>query len=164
MKAIDLIRWAMNFTEQGTNRIVEDMKNAPLTQPCSNGGNHPLWNMGHLAYIEGAIRHVVIGEPNPVEKWAPLFATGSQPKTDAAAYPPFEEILRTYRDLRAANKKMLDQLGDAGLDRAPKFIPPGFEEMMKTNGQALLLITLHNMVHYGQITVCRRAAGLKPLM
>jgi uncharacterized damage-inducible protein DinB len=164
MKAIDLIRWAMNFSEQGTNRIVEDMKKAPLTQPCSNGGNHPLWNIGHLAYIEGAIRHVVTGEANPVEKWAPLFATGSQPKTDAAAYPPFEEILRSYRDLRAANKKMLDQLGEAGLDRTPKFVPPGFEEAMKTNGQALLLITLHNMVHYGQITDCRRAAGLKPLM
>ncbi len=74
MKAIDLIRWAMNFTEQGTNRIVEDMKNAPLTQPCSNGGNHPLWNMGHLAYIEGAIRHVVIGEPNPVEDQRPGLA------------------------------------------------------------------------------------------
>ena len=36
--------------------------------------------------------------------------------------------------------------------------------MMKTNGRALLAITLHNMVHYGQIAVARRAAGLKPLM
>ena len=164
MKALDLIRWAMQFSEQGTLRLIEDIRNAPLTQPTSRGGNHPLWNMGHLAFIEGSIRHVVTGEPNPVEKWAPLFATGTQPKTDTNAYPPFEEIVRTWRDLRAANLKMLDAIGEAGLDRAPKFIPPGFEEMMKTNGQALLLITLHNMVHYGQIAVCRRAAGLKPLM
>ena len=164
MKAIDLIRWAMQFTEQGTTRLIEDIRNAPLTQPCENGGNHPLWNMGHLAFIEGAICHIVTGEPNPVEKWAPLFATGTQPKKDASAYPPFEEIVRTWRDLRAANLKMLEHIGDAGLDRAPKFVPPGFEDFMKTNGQALLVVTLHNMVHYGQITVARRAAGLKPLM
>ena len=164
MKATDLIRFAMNLTEQGTAHLIEDIRNAPLTQPCANGGNHPLWAMGHLAFIEGNMRKIVTGEPNPVEHWAPLFAPGTTVKTDAKAYPPFEEIVRTYRDLRAANLKMLDHIGEAGLDRAPKFIPPGFEEMMKTNGQALLAITLHNMVHYGQITDCRRAAGLKPLM
>ena len=74
MKAIDLIRWAMQFTEQGTVRLIEDVRKAPLTQPCANSGNHPLWAMGHLAFIEGAIRSMVTGEPNSVEKWAPLFA------------------------------------------------------------------------------------------
>ena len=111
MKALDLIRWAMQFSEQGTLRLIEDTRNAPLTQPTSRGGNHPLWNMGHLAFIEGSTRRVVTGEPNPVQKWAPLFATGTQPKTDTNAYPPFEEIVRTWRDLRAANLKMLDALG-----------------------------------------------------
>ena len=164
MNATDLIRFALHLSEQGTVRLIEDIRNAPLTQPCANGGNHPLWNMGHIAFIEGNMRRIVTGEPNPVEHWAPLFAPGTQPKTDASAYPPFEEIVRTWRDLRAANLKMLDHLGEAGLDRAPKFIPPGFEDMMKTNGRALLAITLHNMVHYGQIAVARRAAGLKPLM
>jgi hypothetical protein len=59
---------------------------------------------------------------------------------------------------------MLDQIGEAGLDRAPKNIPPGFEDPMKTIGQTFLLISLHNMVHYGQIADARRAAGLKPRM
>jgi hypothetical protein len=163
MKAIDLIRFAMQLTEQATSRIVEDMRKIPLTQTCSNG-NHPFWLMGHLTFIEGNMRKIVLGEDNPVEHWAPLFAPGTQPKTEASAYPPFDEILRNYHELRAGNLKMLDHLGEAGLDRAPRFIPPGFEEMMKTNGKALLAITLHNMVHYGQIADCRRAAGLKPLM
>jgi hypothetical protein len=164
MKAIDLIRFAMQFTEQGTARLIEDIRNAPLTQPNDNGGNHPLWNMGHLAFIEGAIRQIVTGEDNPVEHWAPLFATGTEPRKDASAYPPFEEIVRTWRDLRAANLRLLDHLGDAGLDRTPKAVPNAFKDFMKTNGHALLVVTLHNMVHYGQIAVARRAAGLKPLM
>lgn len=163
MQAGDLIRFAMQLSEQGTLRLIEDIRSAPFTQPCA-GGNHPLWVMGHLAFIEGNMRRIITGEPNPVEHWAAIFAPGTGVKTDPKNYPAFEEIVRTWRDLRAANLKMLDSLGEAGLDRAPRWIPPGFEEMMKTNGRALLAITLHNMVHYGQITVVRRAAGLKPLM
>ena len=164
MKAIDLIRWAMQMTEQGTAALVADMRNAALTQPTSRGGNHPLWVLGHLAYLEGAIPTVLLGEPNPVERWAPLFAPGTQPKTDARAYPSFDEVLKTYRDMRARNLKLLDELGEGSLDRTPKQIPPGFEDAMKTFGHTFLLIALHNMVHYGQIADARRVAGHKPLM
>ena len=164
MKAIELIRWAMQMTDGATARIVNDLRAAPLTRPSPGVGNHPLWTLGHLAYIEGAIPHILLGEKNPVDHWKPLFGTGSEPKDDAAAYPPFEEVLRTYHQLRARNLKLLDEVGEAGLDRAPKNIPPGFEDAMKTFGHTLLLVTLHNMVHYGHVAVSRRAAGLKPLM
>src|SRR5687767_9940044 len=41
MKAIDLIRWAMQLTEQGTAAIVADLRDAPLTQPTpgAKGGD-----------------------------------------------------------------------------------------------------------------------------
>jgi hypothetical protein len=164
MKSIDLIRWAMQMTDQATAGLVADMRDAALTQPTSRGGNHPLWTLGHLAYLEGGIPTVLLGEPNPVKHWAHLFAPGTQPKTDASAYPSFDEVLKTYRDMRARNLKLLDEIGDAGLDHIPKQIAPGFEDAMKTFGHTFLLITLHNMVHYGQIADARRAAGHKPLM
>ena len=168
MKSIDLVRWALQLTDQGTARLVADMREAPLTQPTpgakGGGGNHPLWTLGHLCVLEGGIPQILIGEPNPVAHWWPLFGIGSQPTTDASAYPSFDELLRTYRELRARTLKLLDQIGDAGLDRPPKAVPSGFEEVMKTAGQTLLLIALHNMVHYGQIADARRVAGLKPLM
>jgi hypothetical protein len=59
---------------------------------------------------------------------------------------------------------MLDEIGEEGLDRVPRQVPAGFENLMKTFGQTLLLLALHNMVHYGQITDVRRVAGLKPLL
>lgn len=164
MNRIELIRRAMQMTAEATAALVRDLRSAPLTQPTSNGGNHPLWVLGHLAFLEGGLRHVLLGERNPVEHWAPLFASGTQPKTDASAYPPFDEVLAKYRELRAANLRLLDEIGDAGLDRAPKHVPPGFEDAMTTAGQTLLLISLHNMVHYGQIADARRVAGLKPLI
>ena len=168
MKAIELIRWAMELTDEGTARIVADLRENPLTKNTPGGkagdGNHAIWLLGHLAYIEGSIPRSLFGEPNPVEHWAPLFAAGTQPQADAKVYPSFDEVLTTYRNLRKTNLKRLDEIGEAGLDRVPKNPPPGFEGMMKTFGHTFLLIALHNMVHYGEIADARRVAGYKPLM
>jgi len=168
MKAIDLVRWAMQMSERGTAALVADMREAPLTfaTPGAKGGdgNHHVWLLGHLAYIEGAVQHVLLGESNPVEHWATLFAPGTRPTGEPHKYPSFDEVLAKYRELRAANLRLLDRLGEAGLDRPPKWVPPGFEDSMKTAGQTLLLICLHNMVHYGQIADARRVAGREPLM
>jgi hypothetical protein len=162
MKSIDMIRWALRMTDESTAKLVEDMRDAPLTQPTSRGGNHPLWVLGHLAWVEGGVPQILFGEPNPVEHWAPLFAMGTQPTADATAYPSFDEVLSTFRGLRAKNLKRLDEIDEAGLDQAPKAIPPGFENEMRTFGQTFLVIALHQMTHYGQITDARRAAGRKP--
>jgi hypothetical protein len=141
------------------------MRDAALTQPTDRGGNHTLWALGHMAWVEAAVRHIVSGEAHTLEHWSPLFGTGTQPTTDARKYPSFDEVLAAYRDGRARTLTLLDEIGDAGLDRPTKNPPPReFEDAMKTCGQALLLITLHQMVHYGQITDARRVAGRKPLL
>src|SRR3954464_15343058 len=109
MKAIDVIRRALQFADRATLELIEDMRDAALTQPTPRGGNHPLWVLGHITFVEGNVPHVLFGEPNPVAHWAPLFAPGTQPTPDAAASPPFEEVLRTYRDLRARNLETLER-------------------------------------------------------
>ena len=162
MKAIDLIRWALQKTDAWATGAAEDLRDVPLLQPTPRGGNHPLWILGHLALVEGSIPHILFGEPNPVERWRPLFDQGTQPTTDASAYPPFEEVLSTYRDLRAKNLARLESIGEAGLDSAPASIPPGFEDEMSTKGHTLLVIALHQMVHVGQLTDVRRASGREP--
>jgi uncharacterized damage-inducible protein DinB len=163
MKAIDIIRNALQLADQSTLSLIEDMRDAPLTQPTSRGGNHPLWVLGHITLTEGNIPQVILGEPNPVAHWAPLFAPGTEPKADASAYPPFEEILRTYRDLRSRNLRLLEQLGEEGLDRKTAAPPKGMEHVLGTVGAAFLVIAMHQMNHRGQIADCRRAAGRKPV-
>lgn len=166
MKSIDLIRWAMRFTEEATSGLVADMADAAMTPSTPGGkagdGNHPVWTLGHLCVIEGAVPHILLGEANPVEHWWPLFGPGTTPKPDANAYPSFDELLRTYTELRGRNLRLLEEVGEAGLDRAPRRVPPGFEEAMKSFGQTFLLIALHNMGHQGQIADARRVAGRKP--
>jgi len=163
MKAIDVIKNAMQISDRATMQLIDDMRDAALTQPTPRGGNHPLWVLGHMTLIEGNMPRILFGEPNPVEHWAPLFAAGTEPKADAGAYPPLEEVLRTYRDLRARNLQILEQLGDAGLDRPTKSPPRGLEHMMRTAGDTFLLMSLHQMSHRGQLADARRAAGRKPI-
>src|SRR5437773_11943126 len=115
MSTIDTVRSTMRICEESTISLIQDMQDAPLTQPTPRGGNHPLWVLGHLTFIEGGVPHVLLGEPNPVERWAPLFAAGTEPKADASVYPAFDEVLRTYRDLRARNLQILEKLGEDGL-------------------------------------------------
>jgi hypothetical protein len=168
MKSIDLIRWALQFTDVGTARIVKGLEKDCMTRPTKGAkggdGNHALWALGHITAIEGHLRHIVAGEPDPVPHWWPVFGTGTQPSDDASAYPPFEEVLAKYHQFRAYNIQLLDRIGEAGLDAVPPNVPPGFQDVMTSVGKTFLLIALHNMVHYGQVTDVRRVVGLKPLL
>lgn len=163
MKAIDLIHRGKQLSDEFTIKFLEDMHDAPMTQPTALGGNHPLWVAGHLAVSEGQIPAMLFGESNPVEHWKPLFDGGTQPTTDASDYPPYEEVLRTYRDLRERNLKLLDEIGDEGLDRPTAAPMPGAENYFDTFGQVFLTMTMHQEFHCGQIADARRAAGRKPL-
>src|SRR5262245_61428914 len=107
MNAIDVVRNALEMGDKLANTMLEDMRDAPLTQPTARGGNHPLWVIGHLAVAEGHLHRILSGEPSPVEHWSGLFAGGTEPGTDASRYPAFDEVLGNYRQLRAATMKRL---------------------------------------------------------
>jgi hypothetical protein len=161
MKTIDAIRLSLELTNLDL-RFLEDMRHAPLTRPMPNAGNHPWWLIGHLTWAEGNVVKIIRGEPNPVEQWAPLFQWGTEPATDGSAYPPFDELLRTYRELRARNLALLDEIGDAGLDAPTKNPPPGLEKNFGTAGQVFVTIAFHQTYHFGQASVAWRAAGNQP--
>src|SRR3954471_21534246 len=133
MKAMEATRIALGFADQGVG-LLEAVKEAPLVQPGPFGGNHAMWIAGHLAVVEGRLHKMLFGTPNPVEHWKPLFDWGSEPQADRSAYPPFEEVLRTFRQLRAKTLALLDEIGDAGLDQPTKSQPPGLEAPFSTVG------------------------------
>ena len=166
MKALDLIRWSLQFSQEATLSTVADLREHPFVRSSPGGkggpGNHAIWTLGHLATLEGGVPNILIGESNPVENWWPLFGMGTECKDDASLYPSFDVLVNTFRDLRSKNIRLLEQTGEAGLDRKPKNIPPGFEKEMETFGKTFQVIAMHNLMHCGQLTDMRRAAGFKP--
>jgi hypothetical protein len=158
----------LQFTDGGTARIVKGLEQDYLARPTKGAkggdGNHALWTLGHITVIEGNLRDIVADEPNPVGDWWPLFGSGTQPSDDERVYPAFETVLSRFHEFRAYNLKLLDRIGESGLDARPLNVPQGFEEVMTSVGKTFLLIALHNMVHYGQVCDVRRVVGLKPLL
>jgi len=84
-----------------------------------------MWIAGRLTVVEGRLQKMLRGTPNPVERWKPLFDWGSEPVDDPAAYPAFEEVLRTFKELRKQTHGFLDEVGEDRLDQATKCQPPG---------------------------------------
>jgi hypothetical protein len=146
-----------------TQRLADDMADKPLTFPTPEGGNHPMWVMGHLAWSEGQLQRMA-GRPNPYADWDKQFGPGVEPAADASRYPSFEVVRKAFTDMRAETLKLLDTLTDADLDKPIKDCSPELREYVGTFATSFLLAIMHPMTHRGQLADARRAAGRKPLM
>ena len=163
MTSIDLIKNALAMGDGGMMMLLEDLRNAPMTFPTPHGGNHPLWVLGHITFVEASVPKVFFGEPHPLAHWGALFAAGAEPKSDPKVYPSFDEVLKAYKNARAKNLKLLDEIGEAGLDRPTKSPPKGLEQPLATFGKTFMTIAMHQMNHRGQLADARRALGRKPI-
>ena len=155
----DAIRFSLNLAEQAMFKSLEKIADIPLTFPTEEGGCHPLWVLGHLAFVEGLAYEMLTGGENVAAEWAGLFAPDSIPTDDVSKYPPLEKVRARYLHLRQMNLEFLDSLGDADLDKLTPWQPKGVEEHFATYGKALLTVALHQMAHRGQITDAIRSAG-----
>jgi hypothetical protein len=158
---MDAIKITLKFSDMAMTHLAS-MADAPLLRPGPWGGNHAMWIAGHLAVVEGRLHQMLHGGPNPVHHWKPLFDWGSEPVDDPAAYPPFEEVLGKFKDLRQRTHAFLDEAGEEGLDRPTKSQPPGFTGF-ETAGAAIMIIAGHAIGHLGGLTVVRTAAGKQRL-
>ena len=161
----DAIRYSLNLADQAVMRSFETMEDAPLTFPTENGGCHPLWVMGHLAFVEGLTHEMLGGGSNPIGGWAAMFGQDTVPSADAARYPAIGEVRAQYVQLRNRNLQLLEAMTEADLDKPTQWQPTGLEEHFASYGKALLTVALHQMGHRAQLTDAIRAAGrAKPVL
>ena len=155
----DAIRYSLKLADQAVMRSLETIQDAPLTFPTEKGGCHPLWVMGHLAFVEGLTHEMLGGGSNPVGEWAAIFGQNTIPTADAKQYPSMSEARKQYVELRKRNLQLLDAMTEADLDKSTPWQPTGLEEHFATYGRALLTISLHQMAHRAHLTDAIRAAG-----
>jgi uncharacterized damage-inducible protein DinB len=155
----DAIRYSLNLAEQSTMRALATIDDAPLTFPTEKGGCHPLWVMGHLAFVEGLTHEMLGGGANPVAHWGAIFGQDTVPTADPAQYPSFAKVRAQYVELRHRNLQLLESMSEADLDRPTASQPKGLEEHFATFGKALLTVALHQMSHRAHISDAIRAAG-----
>ncbi len=160
MKTIDYIKMSLETSKMFTLGLLDDMKDAPLTQPTVNGGNHPLWILGHWAYSEAnIIDHIILGNENPLIEWKGIFGAGDEPSTDASSYPSWDEVRQKFDEVRTHTMQVVDGFTEEDLDKPSKNCPPEREAFFGTIGKCLLIATIHPMMHRGQVADSRRALG-----
>ena len=158
MQTKDAIKFALAASSGSVLGVIDEMSSAPTTFPTPNGGCHPLWVLGHLAFVEGMIPAALFGEPNAAADWAKYFGQGTEPVSDPAAYPPFAEVRKRYAQLRERNLQLLDGFSESDLDKPSVAPPKGLEHLFATYGKSFFALALHQMNHRSHVTDARRAA------
>ncbi len=155
----DAIRFSLALAEEAVLRSLLAINDAPLTFPTAKGGCHPLWVVGHLAFVEGLAYNLLSGKENPVADWAGMFGQDSTATADAGQYPQLAKVVEKYKQLRKTNLELLDSMSESDLDRATPWQPQGLEEHFATYGKSLLTLAMHQAMHRSQITDAIRSAG-----
>ncbi len=164
MKTTDYIKAELEMSKGWITPLAADMADAPLTFPTPNGGNHPLWVMGHMAYSEANLLHTfILGDENPLADWKDLFGGGSQPTENAGDYPSFDEVMSKFEAARAESLAYIDSITDDDLDKETH-APEEYKAFFGNVGQVLAMMTIHHSFHGGQLADARRAAKREVLM
>lgn len=163
MKATDFVKLSLENSTGWALGLINDMKGTPLTQPTPNGGNHPLWVLGHLARAESDLLDgFILGKPNRFPELENCGA-GSIPSTNGNDYPSIDELLGKFEEIRSATLAHLDTLSDEDLEQK-SHAPEEFGAFFGTVGACFAAMSTHMSFHSGQVADARRAAGRKPLM
>jgi len=159
MESKEVIRMALERSHAMVIGLIEDMRDAPLTFPTPNGGCHPLWVLGTLAWNECMfIEEWVEGRPNPLTGWEPVFGIGSEPVADADRYPAFNEVLAKVHEVRRHTNEVLESLLEEDLDR-PSHAPADRQAHFGTARECFLMLVLKWTMHRGNVADAKRAAA-----
>jgi hypothetical protein len=121
--------------------------------------NHATWQAGHLATVRSAVAGILGATPTVPQPWGKLFGPGTTPSTDASIYPSKQELLDTHAAAQAAFRKAL-RAASPELLAQPNPIE-SLRWMMPTVGAlGAGVLTTHDCLHLGQLSVWRRTLGL----
>lgn len=144
---------ARNFSE----KLLESFATPEdWTHQVFPGANHALWFAGHMGWTDNfMISFLAPSQALNDEKMSAMFGMKSKPTSDAASYPPADEVLQWTRERRQTLLAILDGMTEADLaslaENAPKFI---------TDKASVFEMSIwHEGFHSGQMNIARRALG-----
>ena len=159
MDSKEAIQMALERSHAMVIGLIEGMRDAPLMFPTPNGGCHPMWVLGTLAWNECMFIHEwVEGQPNPLADWERSFGIGSEPVDDADSYPAFDLVLDKAHEVRRHTNELLESLSEEDLDR-PSYAPLDRQAHFGTVRECFLMLALKWMMHRGNVADAERAAA-----
>ncbi|MGQ0627976.1 MAG: DinB family protein [Phycisphaerales bacterium] len=143
--------------------MVPQIPSGSIAVPVCPGGVTPGWIIGHLCVSADGAAQLLGGTKTCPADWGARFGPGTEPSTDPAAYPPLEQLLSVYERAHGAVLAAAERVSRETLATMHS-IPFFANTPIKTVGEAAaLLMTVHEGIHLGQLTVWRRQHGHVPL-
>lgn len=164
MKSIAFIQQSLNSTLGFATGLLTDLQDAALAQPTTNGGNHALWILTHLAYSESTLfDSFILGKPNRFEKWSSIVGINSVPSLSEEDYPSMQEGLQMLESVRTDVLEYLNTIDEDTLNNK-SHAPEEFGDDFGTVGKCFTAMIMHVSIHAGQLSVIRKSLGRRPLM
>jgi len=148
---------AFGFATLTTEKAFEgfDQSNA-FTCP-EGGGNHAAWIAGHLALTYAWVLDRYAGDGGLDASYKELFGGGTEPKADASAYPPYDEIVASMKDRRQAFTDWFNALPE---DKAAEELDEEARMFGQTFAGMVGAIGVHDNYHVGQLSLVRKHLGM----
>ncbi|MCZ6834252.1 MAG: DinB family protein [Planctomycetota bacterium] len=153
--AVERMNWSRNFTFF----LLESFSDNQLAHRVDGVGNHALWIMGHIAWMDDYSVSTVTGEPCILpEQYTTMFGSGTPLTGNPADYPSQSELVAM---MTSARQRMISWAET--LDESTSLTPtPESLQMFSPNNIALpFTIVAHDLFHLGQLATVRSSLGMK---
>ena len=152
------------FTLGHLKIVANDLDESAMNAPPFEGGNPPVWILGHLAVATDYAGRILGLAPCCPPAWHKMFGPGSKPSELKAPLPNKAELLSA---LENGYRRVVEATASARADSLDK--PHAVEILkqtnLKTNGDVLAhLMSTHQAFHVAQLSACRRKAGKAPIV
>jgi hypothetical protein len=88
VQSIDLVRDNLNKSRDRVLARIEDMREHAVVFPTPTGGNHTLWVLGHLAFVESLVVHAfMLGSGNGFGRTEPTRSPARASRATWRAWP-----------------------------------------------------------------------------
>lgn len=154
----EILAGMMQAATDATIKVAEEIPEGNRMTQIKDGKSHPLWLLGHIANTtSGAVMGLILGQkpvcPKEYRKlFSPAFLGGELIQSDAAHYPPWDEVMENYKKTAAAAIEGIKGLSDeelAGPAKGP--VPDQLKDMFAVKEKAIISFVIHDAHHKGQM-------------
>ena len=140
-------------------RMVADVAPEQMCLQPNGMVNHAAWQIGHVSFVRASMVQLLGGDAGLPPGWAGLFAPGTTPTAEAGTYPSKQELLAGFEQ---AHRRVLEAAKGATPEtlEQPTPIPQIRSMFPKLQHLVAGMLTTHDGMHLGQLSVWRRVQGL----
>jgi len=159
---IRALRTALETVQRMSLRCIEgDYSVEQLTFHVGHSKSNIVWLVGHLATSYDRVVNPGLGvKPSLPDDLAAKFSFGVEPSDIPADYPPFDQLLAHLQRRMEIALSALDEMTDEAVHKP---LPEGSmaATMFKSLERLIAGTMFHLSYHTGQISMLRRAQGMK---